>query len=479
MHLPLIIPGHTGAKPRSTEIRAPYDNALLATAEQADWNECDRALGNAANLFAKRDQWLSPAQRIEILTKLAELMQVERDALALTAAREGGKPLTDSLIEVDRAVDGVKLAIIALRTQAGEEIPMNVNKASANRLAFTRFEPIGPVLAFSAFNHPVNLIVHQVISAIAAGCPVIIKPAEATPISCWRIAELLQKAGLPAGWCQALLTTDHDVSAKLASDARIALFSFIGSANVGWKLRSQLAPGVRCVLEHGGAAPAIVMPDADLADALPLVVKGGFYHAGQVCVSVQRVFVEASQAREVAQQIAERAGKLVVGDPTKLETEVGPLIRADVIARLQEWISEAVAGGAQLLTGGKPLPNQCFQPTVLLNPPDDAKVSKQEIFGPIVCVYSFKTLGEAIERANDVPFAFQSSIFTRDIDSAMRAAHQLAAATVLINDHTAFRVDWMPFAGLKHSGLGTGGIPYSIRDCQVEKLIVMRSREIW
>jgi acyl-CoA reductase-like NAD-dependent aldehyde dehydrogenase len=478
-HLALVIPGiKAGEAPHTTEVRSPYDNTLLANVEQADDRIIDHALDNAANLFRNRNNWLTSAQRIEILTKLADLMQRERDSLALNAAREGGKPFADSLVEVDRAVDGVKLAIITLRTQAGEEIPMNVNAASAHRLAFTRFEPIGPVVAFSAFNHPVNLIIHQVISAVAVGCPVIIKPAEATPISCWRIVEMLREAGLPEGWCQALLTTNHDVSAKLASDKRAALFSFIGSANVGWSLRSQLAPGTRCVLEHGGAAPVIVMADADVDDALPLITRGGFYHAGQVCVSVQRVFVEKSMARDFAQQLADRAGKLTVGDPTKKDTEVGPLIRADVLARLQEWIKEAIDGGAELLTGGSALDNQCFAPTVLFNPPDSARMSKEEVFGPVVCVYSFDTIDEAIARANDVPYAFQASVFTRAIDAALRAAQRLDAATVIVNDHTAFRVDWMPFAGLKHSGLGTGGIPYSMRDCQIEKLIVVRSKEL-
>ena len=478
-NLALIIPGlKPGGAAGIAEVRSPYDGTPLARVEQADEAICDIALANAANLFADRDNWLPPPQRIEILTRFTELMQAERESLALNAAREGGKPLVDSLIEVDRAIDGIKLAVITLRTQAGKEIPMNLNRASMNRLAFTRFEPIGPVLAFSAFNHPINLIIHQVIPAFAAGCPVIIKPAEATPISCWRIVELLQSAGLPAGWCQALLTTDHDVSATLVSDERIALFSFIGSAGVGWKLRSQLAPGTRCVLEHGGAAPVIVMRDADIDNALPLITKGGFYHAGQVCVSVQRVYVEKSMASDFAQKLADRAASLKVGDPTKTDTEVGPLIRAEVISRLQEWIAEAVAGGAQLLTGGDPLPHQCFAPTVLRNPPDDVRISKEEVFGPVVCVYEFDSIDEAIARANDVPYAFQASVFTRSIDAAMRAAQRLSAATVLINDHTAFRVDWMPFAGLKRSGLGTGGIPYSMRDCQIEKLLVLRSSEL-
>jgi acyl-CoA reductase-like NAD-dependent aldehyde dehydrogenase len=476
MDLKLIIPGiKPGCGPSQAFVRAPFDGELLATVEQADAAIVDRALANAAAIFADRDHWLSPAQRIDVLTMFAELMQAERESLALNAAREGGKPITDSLVEVDRAIDGVKLALVTLRTQGGEVIPMNVNKASANRLAFTQFEPIGPVVAFCAFNHPVNLFVHQVVTAIAAGCPVIIKPAEATPISCWRLVELLTQAGLPTGWCQALLTTDHDVAAKLAGDERVALFSFIGSADVGWKLRSRLAPATRCVLEHGGTAPVIMCADADELDALPRLAKGGFYHAGQVCVSVQRLYVHESKARSFALALAKLAAKLRVGDPTKKETEVGPLIRANVITRLEEWIKEAVEGGAELLTGGQALPHQCFQPTVLLHPPDDARVTREEVFGPVVCVYGYESPDEAIERANDSPFAFQAAVFTNQLDLAMRLAERLTAATVLINDHTAFRVDWMPFAGLKQSGLGTGGILFAMQDCQIKKLTVIRS----
>lgn len=473
--LHLDVPGAAKASPPHTELHAPYDGALIANVEQADDAIIEQALTNANELFRKRDAWLTPAQRINILTTLAELMVSQRESLATTAAKEGGKPLADSLVEVDRAIDGVKLAVITLRTQAGVEIPMNVNAASAHRLAFTRFEPIGPVVAFSAFNHPVNLIVHQVVTAIAAGCPVIIKPAEATPISCWRLVGLLRDAGLPEGWCQALLTKDHDVSARLARDERVALFSFIGSAGVGWTLRSQLAPGTRCVLEHGGVAPVIVMADADVDDALPLIAKGGFYHAGQVCVSVQRVYVHTSIARNVAQQLAERAAQLNVGDPTKPDTEVGPLIRAREVQRVHEWVQEAISSGAELLTGGQALSQQCYAPTVLFNPAGDAKVSTDEVFGPVVCVYPFGDVDEALAKANSLPYAFQASVFTRSLEASFRVSQRLEAATVMVNDHTAFRVDWMPFAGQKRSGLGTGGIAYAMRDCQSEKLTVIRS----
>jgi acyl-CoA reductase-like NAD-dependent aldehyde dehydrogenase len=341
-------------------------------------------------------------------------------------------------------------------------------------MAYTRREPIGVVAAVSAFNHPFNLIVHQVIPAVATGCPVIVKPATTTPLSCFNLVNCLNEAGLPEEWCR-ILMSGREVAEKLVTDSRVAFFSFIGSARVGWGLRSKLAPGTRCTLEHGGAAPVIMDADADVEDALPLLAKGGFYHAGQVCVSVQRVFAHESIVDAVAGGLADLAKKLVVGDPTDAATEVGPLILEREVDRVAEWVEEAKSAGAKVLTGGKKIGSTCYAPTVLLNPPDDVKVSREEIFGPVVCVYAFKDRLEAIERANKIPYSFQAAVFTKNIDTALDSAKRLNAAAVMVNDHTAFRVDWMPFAGRKASGLGVGGILPTMLEMTEEKMIVFRS----
>jgi acyl-CoA reductase-like NAD-dependent aldehyde dehydrogenase len=245
-----------GAKPGPDilEVTAPYDESPIRTLETAGLDAIDRALDTATRLYRDRESWLQPFERIQILEKAATIMSDRAEELALEAAREGGKPLIDSRVEVARAIDGVKLCVAELRTSAGEEIPMDRNLASQGRIALTRHEPIGVVVAFSAFNHPLNLIVHQVGPAVATGCPVIIKPAEATPLSCYRFVEILREAGLPPEWCQALTVADLDVAGALMSDPRVGFFSFIGSAKVGWMLRSRLAPGSRCALEHPGAA---------------------------------------------------------------------------------------------------------------------------------------------------------------------------------------------------------------------------------
>lgn len=476
MHCALQVPGAWSAG--TLEVTSPFDGKPVATIETIDESGAERALQVAARLYGDRNAWLPAHERVAILERTVELMRDRFDALARLAVLEGGKPLTDTRIELERAIDGVKNCVECIRSKQGSEIPMQLNVASANRVAFTRREPSGVVVAVSAFNHPLNLIVHQVGPAVASGCPVIVKPAEETPAVCFEFVSLLREAGLPDGWCQAVAVSDLSVAEKLVTDSRVAFFSFIGSANVGWMLRSKLAPGTRCALEHGGAAPVIAAQDADLDDTLPLLTKGGFYHAGQVCVSVQRVFAHRAVFAEVSQRLVALAGNLRVGDPLDEETDVGPLIRHHEVERVSAWIDEAVDGGAQLLEGGKKLSPSLYAPTVLANPPEQAAVSQKEIFGPVICLYEYDEIDDAIRRANALPFAFHAAVMSRDIDTAMYAYKHLAASAVMVNDHTAFRVDWMPFAGLRQSGYGVGGIPHTYREMQFEKMLLLRSKSL-
>ena len=474
-HFPLMIPGAAASDHSPVQVKAPYDGHLIATVATANAEAVDQALQNAAELFADRDGWLPVPERITILEAAIELMQDQAEELAVEAAREGGKPLVDSNVEMVRCIDSIRICINTLRTDSSEAPPMGVNAASQQHLAMMCKEPIGVVVAVSAFNHPLNLIAHQVGPAIATGCPVIVKPAQDTPLSCAKLVRIFHQAGLPEAWCQYILPESHALAEKLVTDSRVAFFSFIGSAKVGWYLRSKLAAGTRCALEHGGVAPVIVADDADLDMALPGLVKGGFYHAGQVCVSVQRIFAHTSIARELAEQMVVSAQALIVGDPIAAKTEVGPLIREQEVQRVEQWVDEAVAGGAELLCGGHVLDHQCYAPTVLFDPPADARVSTGEVFGPVVCIYPFDEVDEAITAANGLDVAFQAAVYSSNIDTAMRTASRLAASAVMINEHTAFRVDWMPFAGLKQSGLGVGGIPHTMHDMQVNKMIVVRS----
>lgn len=453
----------------------PFDLSPLDTLAQNSAADVEAALGTAYALFRDRASWLPTHRRLEILERTVQLMTERADQLTDTAVREGGKPLRDTRAEVTRAIDSVKATIAALRTDAGETVPMNLTSAADHRMAFTQREPIGVVVAISAFNHPLNLIVHQVAPAIAAGCPVIVKPAVETPLSCLAFLDILHEAGLPKPWAQGLVTSDNAVAESLATDGRVGFFTFIGSAKVGWSLRSKLAPGTRCALEHGGAAPVIVAGDADVYEVREALLKGCFYHAGQVCVSVQRIFAHAKIATRFATQLAMKASGLMVGDPLDEQTDVGPLIRPGELDRVHEWVGEAVDGGGQLLTGGEKLTDTLYAPTVIFDAPPDCRLMTQEVFGPVVCVDPWFKMEDALARANSLPTAFQAAVFTRDIERAMEAAAGLDASTVLINDHTAFRADWMPFAGLRQSGLGTGGIPYTLRDMQSDKMIVLRT----
>ena len=452
----------------------PFDGSHITDIPKQSDADVEKALDNGHRLFNDRDSWLPAYERIAILEKVVEIMSSQVDELTTLAAREGGKPYVDSKVEVLRAIQGVKLAIEHVAHIKGEEIPMGMTESSAQRLAFTRREPIGLVTSISAFNHPLNLIVHQTIPAIAVGCPVIIRPSHSTPLSCLRFVEILHEAGLPPHWCQALVC-DRSGAEKLVTDSRVNFFSFIGSARVGWMLRSKLSPGTRCALEHGGVAPVIVDESADLSIAIDSMLKGGFYHAGQVCVSVQRVFAHENICDIIANELAAKASKLVVGDQLNPETEVGPLINPQEVERVAEWVKEAVDKGGKLLTGGKAISDTCYEPTVILNPPEDCQLSQNEVFGPVVCVYTYKDKDDAIVRANSLSVAFQAAIYTENLNEALDFSTRLNATAVMVNDHTAFRVDWMPFGGRDVSGIGMGGIQYSMHEMTREKMMVIKS----
>lgn len=458
----------------SLKVYAPYDLSLIDEVPLKTADEMNAAIEKAYSLFEDRNKWLPKHKRVEILEKIAQLMEENSEEIINTSAREGGKPYMDTKVEMARAINGVKLAIEHIGHFGGEEIPMGHTASSVNRLAFTMKEPIGVVASVSAFNHPINLIIHQTIPAIAVGSPVIIKPAPTTPLTCLLLNKIYDQAGLPEGWCTTMVC-DNDVAELLVTSPKVNFFSFIGSAKVGWYLRSKLAPGTRCALEHGGAAPVIVEPDADIEGMIAPLVKGGYYHAGQVCVSVQRIYVHESILEEVKTKMIAAIKKIVTGDPLDPKTEAGPLILPKEVDRVEQWVKEAKDAGAEIVCGGNRISNTCFEPTLIVNPPEDVKVSTMEIFGPVVCVYSYTNRKDAIKKANSLDYHFQASIFTKNIDAALSAVKELNATAVMVNDHTAFRVDWMPFGGRDSSGLGIGSIPHSMQDMSREKMMVIKS----
>ena len=335
------------------EVKSPWNNKNIGSVETNNSAQIEAILEECKKIAYYKGKDFPPKERIQILKTFQKMISENIVSLAELATSEGGKPITDSIIEIKRGAEGVESCIEVLRSEAGSVIPMNINEASSNRIAFTQKEPIGLVLAISAFNHPFNLIIHQIIPAISTGCPVIVKPAEDTPLSCKKIVEMLYEAGLPKNRCHFLMPENLELATKLVSDKRIDFFSFIGSSKVGWFLRSKLSPGARCSLEHGGMAPTFITTNSEINSCVKSLARGGFYHAGQVCVSVQRIFLDKKISKIFIEKFINEVQKVKVGDPMDKKTVVGPLIRNSEVERVDDWVNESVKNGADLLMGGK------------------------------------------------------------------------------------------------------------------------------
>jgi len=450
------------------EVLSPFSREIIGQITLHNENDLEKMLRKAENIFKTK---LPKYKRIEILENLIKLLEPLKSDFAHQIALEGGKPLKDAVIEVERAIKGIKIAIAEILTMRGSEMPMEISASSLNRKAFTFLEPIGIIAAISAFNHPLNLIIHQVIPAIATGCPVIIKPDLKTPFSCINLVKLIYKAGLPEEQCQVLLC-NNELASLFASNKRIAMLNFIGSSKIGFMLKSKISPYAKCVLEHGGAAPTIVDANANIDYIIPLIAKASFYHAGQVCVSTQRIYLHHSIFDEFCEKFCAYTKTLITGDPLSLTTDIGPLIHPSSIRRIESLLKETTG---KIILGGKKLENNLFEPTIILNAGINDKVTIEEIFGPAVCLYSFEKIEEAVTLANNCSFSFQGSIFSDSMKNINYAIENLNAKTVLINDHSAFRIDSMPFGGQKESGFGTGGIPYTMRDMLNEKMFIVNN----
>lgn len=455
----------------------PYNLQEIKRIPFSTAKDVEEALEKASQLHQKNRLGLAKSLRVLVLETLAKLVERDFEKIVEDAVKEGGKPLLDTRVEINRAILGIKLAAEGVNKLDGEVIPMDCGGKDIEKSAIAIKEPIGVVVGISAFNHPFNLIVHQVATAVAAGCPVIIKPALKTPISCQNFVDLLKEAGLPEGWCQILICEDY-LTEKLATDSRVGYLSFIGSEKVGWMLSSKLAKGTRCALEHGGVAPVILNKDVDLERVVLPVVKGAFYHAGQVCVSVQKVYVPSELVDEFCKNISVFVNNLTVGNPLNEETDVGPIILPEEVNRIENWVNQAETNGATILCGGERISETMYEPTVLLNPKEKDLVSSEELFGPVLCVYSYNDLDNVIEQINSSRFAFQAAVFSKNNEWADDVVSKIDASCVMVNDHTAFRVDWMPFGGRKHSGIGVGGIDYTIAEMSQEKLIVKNINDL-
>ena len=454
----------------------PFDQQAFQELDLAVEQDIEQALETAYQAFKDRRQWLSVEQRNAILIDTARYIEENLEEFINELAREGGKPYSDATIEVKRAIDGLRnCAELARDSSHPKATPMDINAASAYRVSFATREPIGVVVALSAFNHPLNLAVHQIGPALAAGCPFIIKPASHTPCSAYRLLDAFHAHGLPKTLGQALVTNDTNLGQKLACDPRVGFLSFIGSAPVGWMLRSKLAPGTRCALEHGGVAPVIVDKSIDIDKTAKLLAKGAFYHAGQVCISVQRIYAHQDIAQDLAKAIAHHGAQMPVGSQLDKSTAIGPLISPKEVDRIDTWVKQAVAGGANLLSGGKRLSETCYPATILSQVAINCELAQKEVFGPVAYVNSFTDVDQALAQANSLDFKFQAAVFSDNLNFALYCYRRLDASCVMINDHSAFRVDWMPFAGLAQSGYGVGGISHTWEEMSINKLSIIHS----
>lgn len=450
-------------------VRAPYDGALLARVPQSSADDVDRAVDRAGELLG---QGLPQHERAQVLEAAATLVGGQRERLARDLAAEAAKPLIQARAEVDRCVSTLTFSAAAARTLTGRTIPLEGSAAGAGKIGWTERLPIGVVAAISPFNFPLNLVAHKVGPAIAAGCPVVLKPASATPLSALNLVALLVEAGLPRDWVQVVVGSGADIGDPLVTHPGLAFISFTGSPAVGWSIRAR-APRADVGLELGNNTPLIVDRDADVADVAHRIRLAGFAHAGQSCISTQRILVHESAADAFITELVSQATSLRLGPPLAETTEVSSLIDAAETARVLEWIDSAVRNGAGLVCGGQVTPDGILEPTILVDADPTDDVCAKEVFGPVVVVRRYRELDTAITEANTTTYGLQAGIFTRDLEVAITVARALDFGAVLINEVPTWRADQMPYGGLRDSGNTKEGPAWAVEHMTREKLFVV------
>ncbi len=466
---PLLLAGVPTPTATAVALFAPWDGRKLEEVAQAGPAEMEAAAAAAARSFAVT-RAMPAHRRAEILRRVAVLLVEHGEELAALIRDEGGKPIALARGEVSRAVDTFALAADEATRIDGEVFGLDGTAGGVGRTAIVRRFPRGPVLAIAPFNFPLNLVAHKVAPAIAAGCPVIVKPAEQTPSAAIVLGELCVQAGWPAE-AISVLPCDRSVASTLVDDPRLPVLSFTGSDAVGWQLRARV-PRKQVLLELGGNAAAILDAEADLDLALPRITLGGYAHAGQTCISVQQVLVHQSRLREARDRLIVESAKVPRGDPSDPATVCGPMIDQRQLDRITAWVGQAVGRGARAHGGGRD--GNVIAPTLLEEVPEDSPLARDEAFGPVMVLRPFSTLDEAFDVVNRSRFGLQCGIFTRDVRTLWRAFDRLEVGGVIHDDYPTFRVDGMPYGGVKDSGVGREGPRWAIRDFTEERLLVVR-----
>lgn len=451
----------------------PYNGERVAEVCQGGLDEAEAATDAAVTAFHSMRR-LSSHARAQALMTLAARLTARQKEFAQTITTEAGKPIADATREVSRAIQTVHVAAEEAKRLPGDVLPLDWTTGLDSYLGITRRVPIGPILGITPFNFPLNLVVHKVAPALAAGNPIVIKPAPQTPLTALLLGELIRDTDLPPG-AVSVVPCSNTVAERMVTDDRFKLLSFTGSAAVGWMLKSKCGKK-KVVLELGGNAGVIIEPDADLEVAVQRCVVGGYAYSGQTCISVQRVYVHEAVYQAFLDKLLAKVRAIKTGDPSHLETVVGPVIDQGAARRIEEWVHEAVAQGAHVHTGGS-RDGSLVQPTVLTDVTPSMKVSCQELFGPLLAVTPYARLSDALAALNTSDYGLQAGIFTQDINKIFYAYRELEVGAVLANEIPTFRVDHMPYGGVKDSGLGREGVRYAMEDMTELKLLVLNLKE--
>ena len=454
------------------EVRSPYDDSVVGRVATGDTATAERAIAAAHEAFESAD--FAQHERAATLERAAELVAERVEELALTIAAEAGKPIKTATVEAQRCVSTLEFSAVEARKLTGGTVPMEASAAGAGKLGVMLRVPYGVVGAISPFNFPLNLVAHKLGPAIAAGNAIVLKPAGQTPISALKLAGILLEAGLPEGWLSVVPGPGSQVGNAIVEHELTGAITFTGSAPVGWGIRSKV-PHKKVNLELGSNAPLIVNDDGDWQAAADKAQIHAFSHAGQSCISIQRILVHEAVADEFKARLVANVEKLTVGDPLDPSTDVGPLITPGDRDRVKAWVDEAVAAGAELLSGGELVDEgRCLAPTLLGSPPKDTKVWCEEIFGPVATIDTFADFGEALAMANDSKFGLQAGVFTRDLGRGLEAARTLEFGGVLINEVPTFRADQQPYGGVKDSGNTREGPAYAVYELTEERFITLQ-----
>ncbi|MGA8142995.1 MAG: aldehyde dehydrogenase family protein [Candidatus Acidiferrales bacterium] len=454
------------------EILSPYDHSVAGVARRATFAHAEAAIQAAMRAFETTKK-SAGYERKRILNAISDGIRARREEFSQLMCLEAGKPIKTARVEVDRAIFTFEIAAEEATRIGGEWLPLDWQASTAGRAGIVRRYPLGPILAITPFNFPLNLVAHKVAPAIAAGCTIVLKPAPQTPLCSLLLADVVASSGLPAGAFN-VLPLANDVAEKLVSDDRLKMLTFTGSGKVGWALK-QKAGKKKVTLELGGNAGVIVHSDADVAHAAERCVAGGFSYSGQTCISVQRIYVQREVQEKFLAALVAGVKKLKMGNPADESTDVGPLINEGAARRTADWISEAVAGGAKIETGGK-REDSMVEPTVLTHTLPQMKVSCEEVFAPVVLVEPYDDFSDAIRRVNDSPNGLQAGVFTRDVKLLFAAFDELEVGGVIAGDTSSFRIDHMPYGGVKDSGTGREGLRYAIEEMTEPRLLVLNIR---